>query len=371
NIGGTYFVNNMAATVELLWSSIEASFYIYGACVYLLDILLCCSVPTVGFIALLIFILVHVGRIPPPDPAIVEEVLGLDPLLMERDDKKKDSKDGAYIMKSVGHRGAALDAPENSISAFRLAKSSGVTAVEFDVILTKDEVPIVFHDYTVDRVTEATGYISNMTWEELKQLDISEKHPMRHKFHGERIPLLEDVVKECLHLGLRMIIDLKGDDFRLIQVIRNLYKNHKEMYSRAVITSFNPLLIYLIRRGDSSIVGSLGWRPYLYSSLSYTGSEGPGPKRYKSLHSSFAAQFGDVINKWAYNNLYYHLLGLSVVLIHKDVITSEVIRSWKNRGIRVIPWTVNLPLEKQYFTRILKISYITDTLIGEVETKFP
>lgn len=314
--------------------------------------------------------LVHVGRIPPPDPTIVEEILGLDPLLMERDDNKKDSKDGAYIMKSVGHRGAALDAPENSISAFRLAKSSGVTAVEFDVILTKDEVPIVFHDPIVDRMTEATGQISNMTWEQVKQLDISEKHPMRHKFHGEKIPLLEDVVKECLHLGLRMFIDLKGDDMRLIQVIRNLYKNHKEMYSRAVITSFNPILIYLIRRGDSSIVGSLAWRPYIYTSISYSGIEGPGPKRHKSLHVSIAAQFVDVLNKWAYNNLYYHMLGLSVVLLHKDTITSDIIRVWKERGIRIIPWTVNLPLEKQYFSRILRISYLTDTIIGEVEPKF-
>jgi glycerophosphoryl diester phosphodiesterase len=123
-----------------------------------------------------------------------------------------------------------------------------MTAVEFDVVLTKDHIPIVFHDDTVDRMTGATGRINNMTWEELKQLDISEKHPMRYfhfvlfltccqlcikcyeivsvkitsclfcdryKYRGERIPLFEDVVKECLDLGLRMFIDLKGDDFKV------------------------------------------------------------------------------------------------------------------------------------------------------------
>lgn len=124
------------------------------------------------------------------------------------------------------------------------AKEKGMTAVEFDVALTKDHVPIVFHDSTVDRITEATGRIDSMTWEELKQLDISEKHPMRycyfplyrlvsfvcyqtvytkvscfycyrHKFRGERIPLFEDVVKECLDLGLRMFIDLKGYDLKV------------------------------------------------------------------------------------------------------------------------------------------------------------
>ena len=109
----------MAAIVGLLCSAAEASFYIYGFLIFLLDVL-CLTVPTASFIAIIIFILVHIGRIPPPDSAIVEEVLGLDPLLMERNDKKKDSKDGAYVMKSIGHRGVCLDAPENSISAFRL-----------------------------------------------------------------------------------------------------------------------------------------------------------------------------------------------------------------------------------------------------------
>jgi hypothetical protein len=45
----------------------------------------------------------------------------------------------------------------------------------------------------------------------------------------------------------------------------------------------------------------------------------------------------------------------------------EVVRLWKERGLRVLPWTVNLPLEKQYCTRILKVTYLTDTLIGEAD----
>ena len=43
----------------------------------------------------------------------------------------------------------------------------------------------------------------------------------------------------------------------------------------------------------------------------------------------------------------------------------EVVRLWRERGVRVMPWTVNLPPEKQYCRRILKVTYLTDTLIGE------
>jgi hypothetical protein len=116
----------MAAVVDVIWSCIKASFYIYGFWLYFSEIL-CFAIPTAGFGAILLFILVHIGKIPPPDPATVEEILGQEPLLQEHDDSKKDGKAGAYIMKSIAHRGAALDAPENSISAFRQVPAKYIT----------------------------------------------------------------------------------------------------------------------------------------------------------------------------------------------------------------------------------------------------
>jgi hypothetical protein len=112
----------MVTALSVIWACIKASFYIYGFWLYSSEIV-CCAIPTAGIGALLLFIVIQIGKLPAPDPATVEEILGQDPLLLERDDCKKDSEGGIYIMRSIAHRGAALDAPENSISAFRQVRS--------------------------------------------------------------------------------------------------------------------------------------------------------------------------------------------------------------------------------------------------------
>jgi len=109
----------------------------------------------------------------------------------------------------IGHRGAGLDAPENSLSAFRQCKAKGCSTVEFDLSLTKDNVLVVFHDENLIRIAGIDRDITDMTWDELKQIDISVLHPLGERFKGERVPTFDEAVTTCLSLGLNFIIDIK------------------------------------------------------------------------------------------------------------------------------------------------------------------
>jgi len=71
----------------------------------------------------------------------------------------------------IGHRGAAGAAPENTLTGFALALEQGADALELDVQLTADGVPVVLHDPTLDRTTDCTGPVANMSLDAVRQAD--------------------------------------------------------------------------------------------------------------------------------------------------------------------------------------------------------
>lgn len=71
----------------------------------------------------------------------------------------------------IGHRGAAADAPENTIPGFALALAQGADALELDVHATADGTPVVLHDPTLDRTTDHRGSIADLPWERVRTVD--------------------------------------------------------------------------------------------------------------------------------------------------------------------------------------------------------
>lgn len=90
-------------------------------------------------------------------------------------------------MQLIGHRGAAGLAPENSLAGFMLAVELNLWAVEFDVQVTRDGVPVLMHDKLLERTTSGAGYTADISFVELEEV-------VRLK-NGERVPSLADVLE--------------------------------------------------------------------------------------------------------------------------------------------------------------------------------
>src|SRR5918998_1323473 len=115
---------------------------------------------------------------------------------------------------NLAHRGASALAPENTIEAFRLAVEAGAGGLELDVHVTRDGHIVVIHDATVDRTTNGTGAVSEMTLEELRRLDAGHNFspdggPTRpYRGRGVRVPTLREVLREFP--GVAVNIDIKA-----------------------------------------------------------------------------------------------------------------------------------------------------------------
>lgn len=116
--------------------------------------------------------------------------------------KVKEIIDPTEKVYTIAHRGASGYAPENTIPAFELAIDMKTDYIELDVQLTKDQVPVIIHDKTINRTTNGKGYVKDFTLEELSKLDagswFNEQYPMfaRDKYVDLRIPTLEEVFEQ-------------------------------------------------------------------------------------------------------------------------------------------------------------------------------
>lgn len=107
--------------------------------------------------------------------------------------KAADRADTSLPQRGIcAHRGASATHPENTLPAFEEAIRLGAQMIEFDVWLSKDGMPVVMHDATVDRTTGGKGKLRDLTLDEIKQLDAGRwKSP---KFAGERVPTLAETL---------------------------------------------------------------------------------------------------------------------------------------------------------------------------------
>lgn len=172
------------------------------------------------------------------------------------------------------HRGASGEYPENTILAFRKAEEQGVDGLEFDVQLTKDQIPVVIHDEKLGRTTDGQGWVKDHTLAELKRLDAgSWKDP---SFQGEQTPSLEEVLDWAAGTSLQLNIELKTGVVPypgLVSIVVEMIQRF-QLENRVILSSFNHYSLVEVRKLHPEIETAILFMEGLYKPWEYAKTVG-------------------------------------------------------------------------------------------------
>ena len=164
---------------------------------------------------------------------------------------------------------------------------------------------------------------------------------------------------ECVNLTLKMIIDLKT--WKTVNLIISLHKQFPTLKTNSIITSFYPNLLYKLRSSDPQILTAISTRPNLLSLAAWDGTSGGERERFSGI-KQVVAMFLDMLFNPLLEQLLWWMLGLSAVLVHRAVVSREYVDMWKRKGVRVMAWTDNCPLEKEFMRKVPGVQVLTDTM---------
>lgn len=198
----------------------------------------------------------------------------------------------------IGHRGAKGYTPENTLTSFQKALDLGVDAIELDVHRSSDNQMVVIHDDTVNRTTNGTGFVSQLSLAELKALRIDGEH---------QIPTLEEVF-DLIDRKVFINVELKGNHTAkpVLDLIERYIETKNWEYDHFLISSFDWNVLQQIQHSNPEIrLGVL-----------------------TSTDIDLATGFAEFIKAKSIHP-YFHLL------------TRENTRLMQQQGFEVFPWTVN------------------------------
>lgn len=215
----------------------------------------------------------------------------------------------------ISHRGANQVTPQNTIEAFKKAIFFKADGFETDVHLTSDGVPVICHNYTIDKTSNGKGEIASNTLEYLKRFDFGSY--FHHSYKGTEIPTLEEFLTLSEKANLKVLnIEIKSPkskDYVIADKIIEAVKAHG-LFDKLLISSFDPdLLVYIKDYDENCKTG------FLYSP--------DKPITYKRVLKN-PVGFAKSIDADALHP-------------HQIFVSQELVDEAHENGIMVNPWTVN------------------------------
>jgi glycerophosphoryl diester phosphodiesterase len=201
------------------------------------------------------------------------------------------------------HRGASKYAPENTEAAFRMALEMNAGGIEIDVHLSSDGCIAVSHDERVNRTSNGTGFIKDMTMEELKRLDFGSW--FSKEFAGERIMTLEELLEllkdwdGILNIELKSgIILYEGLERKVIDLLHRY-----DRVDRTIISSFNHYSLRTVKELEPGLKTGILYSAGLVEPWDYArkvGAEAVHPQFYSMVPQIIQGcrQHGIIMNPW-------------------------------------------------------------------------
>lgn len=214
------------------------------------------------------------------------------------------------MIELIGHRGASHSAPENTLESVQLAFNAGCHS-EIDVQLTSDKKIVLMHDDTALRTGNIDRKISEMSWDELKNLDVGKWKGDHWK--GVTVPLLSSVLA-IVPLTQKLFIEIKGNDHEIIQPLLDLL-HHK----RVVIISFDHSILSELKKRDAS------YEAYMLTVFREYEGVWPSIKNGEELEAMIKQACADGIE------------GLNIE--YGSYITEELVRKVHEKGLKLAVWT--------------------------------
>ncbi|CAB3396944.1 unnamed protein product [Caenorhabditis bovis] len=229
-----------------------------------------------------------------------------------------------------GHRGSPVHAPENTIESFKKAKEEGCQLVEFDIHMSADGIPLLMHDETTGRTGKTNIVISSTPWKDIERVQLNQVNGVSAN-------------------------DMKNDNLKLILKVAEEIGSRR-IYNKVMVSSFNPMIPYRLKKIDPKIITGLTLDRSYYS---FSDDERKKPFTVNVFYHWFNEVLDEINMLVSPTYILPRFLGVDVLMLSYKLISENIVRESHEKGFSVIAWTVN---DKDYMKLVtkLRVPFLTD-----------
>lgn len=253
----------------------------------------------------------------PKDSKVTQKQIDMHPHVASFPQSPTDNGDELWV---IAHRGVSGTYPENTLSAFQAAIDLGAEMVELDVSISKDGIPVVVHDKTVDRTTDFEGDVQSFTLEELKKMEVGAW--FSEEFRGEEFPTLREsleLMKDEIAINIEIKTEAVSDEIedgivdKALQIVKEL-----DMSSSVVFSSFDYRVMEQLNALDSQMPKAL-----LYEA-SQSADLLPSELVQKYQVDVFNCSYRQLSEEWI-KDLQWHQIPYLVYTVNESELMEELI----------------------------------------------